>query len=182
MDYTAFSHGQIQSKQWLCETLEPHVPKNAKVIILGCWYNILALMMLTRNHAKYKSILGIDIDPDAIDIANKVCDAWIIGTDKLLNIIEDASTFDLRGYDVVINCSPEHMDNTWFNQVESNTLVCIQASNVDNNDDIWKINNPVPSIDIFENKFPLSHVIMSGVKEIKYDDWGYQRFMRIGIK
>ena len=67
MNFDAFSHGQIQSKIWLCEELEPHTPIHANIRILGSWYNILAFMLLTRRpEYYYNSIEGIDIDPDAM--------------------------------------------------------------------------------------------------------------------
>ena len=57
MDFLSFSHGQTQSKLWLCETIEPYLPKDAVVAILGCWYNTLGFMLLTRNQSMYQHIL-----------------------------------------------------------------------------------------------------------------------------
>jgi len=184
MDYLAFSHGQTQSKQWLCESLEPYLPNQSTIAILGSWYNLLGFMILTRAHTKCQSILGIDIDPEVIDVANKVCQGWMIGGDaKLNNQVADANQFNLEGFNVVINCSPEHMEKSeWFNNIVSGTLVCLQTSNVDIADDIWKISNPTRSLEEFKNKYPLSTMIMSGTKDITYADWGYQRYMLIGVK
>lgn len=184
MDFLAFSHGQTQSKQWLCETLEPLLPSTPVVAILGSWYNTLGFMMLTRKHNRYQSILGIDIDPDATQIANQVCQGWMLQPDvKLNNVTADANDYNLQGFNVVINCSPEHMTgNDWFNNIDNGTLVCIQTSDVDKNDEVWKITNPTYSLDELKEKYPLSKYIISDTKEIKYDDWGYKRFMVIGIK
>jgi len=184
MNLSAFSHGQVQSKQWLCESLEPHIPENAKVAILGCWYNVLGLMMLTRCHQKYQEILGIDIDPEAIKIADKVCDGWIFTNPrKVKNVVHDANNYDLAGYNIVINCSPEHMiEKEWFENIPSNTLVCLQSSNLDYNDDDWKITNPNYTLEEFKNKYPLSNILVEDTLLIKYDDWNYNRFMLIGTK
>ena len=78
MDYTAFSHGQMQSKIWLCESLEKYIPEKSNIAILGSWYNLLGILLLTRNPNKYNFIIGIDIDKNAIDIANKLCERWMI--------------------------------------------------------------------------------------------------------
>lgn len=184
MDFLAFSHGQTQSKQWLCENLEPFLPNKATIAILGSWYNILGFMILTRNHKRCQSILGIDIDPDAIKVADQICQGWMIGSDtQLRNELGDANTRNLQGFNVIINCSPEHMEsNEWFDNIDSGALVCIQTSNMDLNDDVWKVTNPNRTLDEFAKKYPLSHTLVSTVKDITYDDWGYQRYMIIGIK
>jgi hypothetical protein len=183
MDYSAFSHGQTQSKIWLCETLEPYVPNNAIIANLGSWYNLLGYMMLTRNYKKYQSILGIDIDPNVKSIADNLCEGYMLGKDsKLQNITSDANVFDYQGFHVVINCSVEHMDSLWFYRVPKGTLICIQSSDVVNNDSIWKITNPNISLDVLKEKYPLSHYIFMGDKHIGYEDWGYNRFMIIGVK
>lgn len=184
MNLKAFSHGQVQSKQWLCESLEPYIPKNARVAILGSWYNLLGLMMLTRQHEQYQEILGIDIDPEAIEIANQVCQGWTIReTAKLKNTTQDVNQCNLQGYNVVINCSVEHIEKTdWFNNIDCGALVCLQTSNVDYTDNEWDITNPTYTIEEFKKKYPLSHIMIEDTLDIDYDDWGYKRFMLIGTK
>lgn len=184
MNYNAFSHGQTVSKVWLCEHLEPHLPEKAIVSVLGCWYNVLSFIMLSRDSNRYQYILGIDIDPEVIPIADKICCGWMIGNDsKVQHIVSDANTYDLHGFNVVINCSPEHMiSNDWFNNIKDGTLVCIQTSNMDSTDDDWKIVNPSRTMEEFTKKYPLSSTLVSTVKDIQYNDWGYQRYMLIGIK
>ena len=186
MNYDSFSHGQIQSKVWLCKEIERVIHANIKIAILGSWYNVLAFMLLTRNADRYQHILGVDIDPETKEIADKITEAWRIGKDyKVENKIADANVVDLTGYDLVINCSPEHMHgNDWFDNLEYGTMVCIQSSNVQTaDDDIWKCVNPNESLEDLVLKYPLSKYLYSGDIEIRYsDDNGYKRFMLIGIK
>lgn len=184
MDFSSFSHGQVQSKQWLCETLEPYIPKQSKVAILGSWYNVLGLMMLTRQHKQYQEILGIDKDAEAIRTAEKICNAWTFGdTKKIRNIKADANYFSFLKYNIIINCSPEHMEKQlWFDNINSGSLVCLQTSNLDYTDEVWKITNPIYTLEEFKNKYPLSHIIVSDTLDIEYNDWGYKRFMLIGTK
>ena len=182
MDFQAYSHGQIVSKLWLCETLEPYITYNSNICILGCWYNLLGQMLLVRNKNHYNFITGIDIDSVAIDIANKINIGFMLER-KMNNCVADANIYDISGNNVVINTSPEHMDNdSWYNNIPQNTLVCLQTSNVDKNDDIWKITNPSRSLDEFIKKYPLSNTLYSDTLHIKYDDWGYERYMLIGFK
>lgn len=186
MNFDSFSHGQIQSKLWLCKELERFVHANLKVAVLGSWYNLVAFILLTRNQDRYQHILGIDIDPDVKPISDKITEAWRIGSDyKVENVTADANVYDTSGYDLIINCSPEHMDgNDWFDNLEYGTMVCIQSSDVQtSDDDVWKCVNPNESLEDLVLKYPLSKYLYSGEKEIRYsEDNGYKRFMLIGIK
>lgn len=180
----SFSHGQTLSKIWLCETIESHIPLQAKIAVLGAWYNLVSFMILTRGNAKCQSILGIDIDPNVKEIANKINNAWTMGNQPLVkNITCDANSYDLSEFDVVINCSPEHMhSNDWFKNIKKSTLVCIQSSDVVLTDDVWKCVNPNRTIDILKTKYPLTEILFEGTKNFSYGDWGYNRFMIIGFK
>jgi hypothetical protein len=182
MNFDAFSHGQIISKLWLCEKLEPHVPENAVVFILGSWYNTLGSLMLTRNRNLYQHILGIDLDSEAVELADKLCSTWIIER-KLRNIVGDACSYKLEGPGVVINCSSEHMDSTWFDHVTSGTLVCIQSSDMVEPDEVWVIENPSSTLESFSEKYLMTETLFEGVYPIEYENgFGYKRFMKIGIK
>jgi len=182
MNFDSFSHGQIISKLWLCEQLEPLVSKNSTVFILGSWYNVLGSMMLTRNANLYQSILGIDIDPDVIPIADKINETWIIEK-KLTNITADANTYNLQGPSVIINCSPEHMDQTiWFDNLPKNTKICIQSSSIIDDNEPWLIKHPTPTYEDFCMKYELPKIDYIGTKSIQYRNWGYERYMIIGEK
>jgi hypothetical protein len=184
MNYDAFSHGQIKSKLWLCEQIEPYL-KNETVIILGSWYNVLAFMMLTRCHHKYKKITGIDLDQSCIPIANKLCDAWIVDKSdvKVQNVEGSADNVDYSGVSLVVNCSAEHFaDQSWFGKIPAGMLVCIQSSNMTEPKAPWLITNPSPTLESFISKYTLTTNYMTDTLRIQYDGWGYDRYMIIGIK
>ncbi len=184
MDFTSFSHGQIQSKLWLCQFIESFIPANSRIAILGSWYNVLGLTMLLRNPVKYQAITGFDIDQNAINYANKLCESFMIQPNvKLNNICADVNEIDLNGYDVVINCSVEHMNSRkWFEKLIANTLVCIQSSNVVVSDEVWDIKDPTQNLDELKSKYPMTQYYFSSNKSFQYDSYGYQRFMLIGRK
>jgi len=183
MNFDSFSHGQIKSKLWLCESLENHIPNNATIALLGGWYNLLGFIMLARNSHKISSILNIDIESSAIDIANKINNGWMIGVGaKINNIVADACSYNYQGFDVVINCSTEHMSTEWFNNVSYGTLVCIQSSNIVDPNDPWHIVTPSPDIESFKQKYNLSTTLFIDTMRIQYGDWGYDRYMLIGYK
>jgi hypothetical protein len=181
INFDAFSHGQIDSKLWLCDLLEPQLKSNCKIAIAGSWYNLLSLLMLSRRSHGYQLIRGIDIDSEAVKVADKICNAWTMRENRIVdNCVADAGTFDYTDFDCVINCSVEHMASDWFSQVAPDTLVCIQSSDVIDPEYPWLITNPNPDMETLVKKYPLSQTLYQGEKEINYGSWGYKRFMIIG--
>jgi hypothetical protein len=183
MNYDSFSHGQIKSKIWLCEQLEQHIPKNANVKILGSWYNVLAFLLLVRRPTHYKLIEGIDIDIEAKEIADKICNAWVVDENIVRNINVHVNDTLYHDTQIVINCSPEHMeDSAWFNKIPYGTTICIQTSNVVDPNEPWLIKTPHKTLEDTINKYPLAITHFTGTLRIQYSDWGYDRYMIIGIK
>lgn len=183
MNFDAFSHGQIKSKLWLCERLEPYIPDKAKIAILGSWYNVLGFMMAVRRPDKYESILGIDIDPEAIQTSKLICNTWTIDSPKITNVCRDVNKGEHYSANVVINCSPEHIQGSdWFSKINVGSVVCIQTSNITDTTEPWLIKTPFPTIDIFKESYPLDKVYYCDSLRIQYDAWGYDRFMIIGVK
>lgn len=186
MDFSVFSHGQIHSKLWLCEQLEPLLPDNARAAILGSWYNVLGFLLLARNAKKFETIIGFDIEKENIEMSNKLLDAWLIGSDtKVQHILKTVSRLteeDLEIFHVVINTSCEHMDDKWFGQLNNNPLICIQTSNRVTDDINWSILNPNPDMETFKSKYPMSQILFEGEKVFDYGHLQYSRYMIIGKK
>lgn len=182
MDYDSFSHGQIVSKLWLCEKLEPLMLEGTNITILGSWHNVLGFMLNVRKPNYYKNILGVDKNSESIEIANKLNNAWTING-SMRNICENANDLNFHPEEVVINCSVEHFeDNSWYDKIEEGTLVCIQSSDVIDPEYPWLITQPSPTLESFAEKFPVYSTRFLGTLPIQYDNWGYNRFMLIGIK
>jgi hypothetical protein len=180
IDFDAFSHGQILSKIWLCEQLEPYL-EPANLFILGGWYNVLGFMLQVRRPNYYLSITNVDQDAKAVVAADKVTDAW----PEVTNVATNANdmTWNLTKDDVVINCSVEHFTNqTWFDRVPVGTLCCIQSSDVTNPKKPWLITSPNPDIQTFISRFPMTETLFLGTKHFQYCNWGYDRFMLIARK
>lgn len=187
MNYDSFSHGQIQSKLWLCEHLEEFMPSNANVKIFGSWYNVLAFMLLCRKPNGYASILGIDIDPETKFVADKINNAWIVNDNIVTNLVMDGNYYNFSRDDVntsvYISCSAEQFDyNEWFDNIPKGSLVCMQGISVVDPNPPWEIKNPTPTLEDFLARYPVSETLFSGSKDIEYATWGYQRYMVIGRK
>lgn len=183
MNLDAFSHGQIKSKMWLCENLEPFVKPNANAAILGCWYNTLAFMLLIRNQVSFNKIFGVDMDNQAVKLADHVCNLWVLDGKIVENIVADVNQYQYKNINLVINCSSEHIiGKEWFDNIPSGTLVCIQSSNVTNTNWPWCIKTPSNCLDDFLQKYPLQQTNFKGILPITYPTWGYERYMVIGVK
>lgn len=179
IDITSFSHGQITSKIWLCDKIEPYLPTNTKIIILGAWYNVLGFMLLTR-YKQITKLTGIDSNPEVKPIADKLCDAW---PSIVSNITLNSSEVNMEDYDIIINCSPEHMPtNDWFNNIPNNKLVIIQSSDMTIQEEPWLVCNPNISLIDLNNKYKCQTVLFSDTIKLPYSTSFYQRFMIIGKK
>jgi hypothetical protein len=187
--HESFYHGLVKSKLWLCEELETAMYRECiskpTLHILGCWDNLLAFMLLTRKPEYYNSVYGYDIDPEAITNANKVCDMWKYESPKVTNIIQDVNDTDYSTHtnSIFINCSIDQMDsNNWYNSVPKGSLVCIQTTNMTDTGFPWYIKQTTDSLSELVDRFNLSNLLYSGVKNINYETNGYKRYMIIGTK
>lgn len=187
--HESFYHGLVKSKIWLCEELETAICSecftNPTLHILGCWDNLLAFMLLTRKPTFYSTVYGYDINPEAIDNANKVCDMWKYESPKVHNYVQDVNEYDfsLHTNSIFINCSIDQMDNNnWYNSVPKGSLVCIQTTNMKDPNFPWLIKQTTDSLDELVDRFNLSNLLYSGSKSIQYETNGYKRYMIIGTK
>ena len=185
IDFTAFAHGQIQSKIWLCEELEKYLPEKSNVLVLGAWYSVLSMIMLSRDQYRYNVITSVDKDPESIEYSKKFLNGWSFGNEnKVRTICEDVTEVNVVGnvYNVIVNCSCEHMDNSWYKDVSSYQLVCLQTSNRVTDDPTWGITNSNPTMEDFKAKYPMSQILFEGEKVFDYGHLCYSRYMLIGKK
>jgi len=191
MDFSAFSHGQIHSKLWLCEKLEPFLPNNSKILILASWYNIMGMMLIIRNPKKYVSIVGIEKNEDSVNIANRICDAWMINYDQIVKnektVIQDYEYQDFDKFDAIVNTSIEDIEsNSWYDKVPYGKLIAIQSNNLTPEKvsiyKDWIIKDPNPDMETFKKKYHMNELLFEGEKEFDYINLKYSRYMLIGRK
>ena len=187
--YESFYHGLVKSKIWLCEELETAIYgeylTKPTLHILGCWDNLLAFMLLTRKSDYYNVVNGYDINPEAINKADRICDMWKYESPKVYNYVQDVNDYDYSKHtnSIFINCSIDQMDsNNWYNSVPKGSLVCIQTTNMKDPDFPWFIKQTTDSLDELVDRFKMSNLLYSGVKNIQYESYGYNRYMIIGNK
>jgi hypothetical protein len=170
----AFWSGQMKSKEWLIDNLEPFVTKPSRIAIHGGWVGVLASMIFqSKIPARY--IASVDIDPLCEHVAtmmNKIEEQ----DGKFKAITHDMCTVPVHG-DVIINTSGEHITqeqyNTWLERMPINSLLVLQSNN-------YKIAEHVrlaESVDDFAEQCKIK-ILWQGELQLQL----YKRFMIIGTK
>jgi len=167
----AFWRGQIQSKEWLIETLTHHIPMKTDPVsieIHGGWVGVLA-SMLFQSHIPIRRVVSLDIDPSCESVAtmmNKIEEQ----DGKFRAITEDMCNL-ISFVDVVINTSCEHITQeqyeTWLSKRNKDQLLVLQSNN-------YKIAEHVRIADSLAEFIKQSHidVVWSGsLKTQLYDRW-----------
>jgi hypothetical protein len=186
----AFSDGQVGSKLWLCEELErlaPRLPwKNPAIWVLGGWYGLLPFLLLSRGRFEARSIRSFDIDRAATEAANHLNKNWEIQDWKFRAWTRDADHLDFESAeygdvpDVIVNTSCEHFGSIrWWENIPAGRLVALQSTDMPQEGHV----NRVESIEEMLSKYqPIDTVLFKGVREFRYPDWSFRRYMIIGYK
>ena len=188
--YESFSHSLVRSKLWLCEQLEQVLDnesiKNPAVNILASWDSLLAFMMLTRRPKFYGVVNAYDVDSDAIENANKLCDHWIFEYPKVYNHTKDINTLDFSSTgneSIFINCSVDQLDGTeWYDIIPDNRLVCLQTTNLPLSTTEWNIKQSYVDKSLFSKTYAVRRLIYCDSIDINYGHLNFKRHMMIGIK
>jgi len=186
MDFDSFSSAQMQSKLWLVQRLEDalneHRPteEGYRLWILAGWYGITNLLIRTRNKIPIQEIRSFDIDPSCENIADAINNLWVWKAWEF-----KAHTVDINHLsynpkpDVIVNSAVEHMiSDQWWKNIPENTIVCLQASDLDHSDHV----NKVSSSNELLNRYKLQECFYEGTKRFQYDQNGFNRFMIVGVK
>jgi len=184
----AFSKGQLASKAWLLDELFRTVPlkANSTVAILGCWIGSIVEFM--HNGLLINRIYGIDVDPNAVELSEKLNQKFVQDSWRYKGVVADIATlntshmeFETAGElisvkpDWIINTSCEHMDTHWFDTVANDQLIIMQTNNSPEYDGHI---NTCNSVGEMTAKYPLTNTLYIGSLETP----AYTRFMQIGYK
>ena len=174
----SFNEDQVESKLWLLR----HLPEAAnlsqhRVVILGAWYGLLALMLNRLTPQPPAEICCIDIDEETCATASHVL--------SVLPSPPEVRCADMMAIDygelsrgrptIFVNTSCEHLPDFsgWRARVPSGTQLVLQSNN--------HVGCPehvscVPDLDTFESQARLATVDARGVLRLKH----FTRFMLIG--
>lgn len=125
----AFWQGQVSSKEWLIENLEPFVSSPSRIDIHGGWVGVLASMIF-QSSIPVCYICSIDLDPTCESIAtmmNKIEEQ----DGKFKAITADMCSVPVSG-NVVINTSCEHITQEqyelWLSRLPNDCTIVLQSN------------------------------------------------------
>lgn len=190
-----FSRGQMMSKFWMIDELKKVSDSFDTVVHYGGWY--ATVYQFLKNEFNINTYRNIELDPLAAGISDafnyaELSDGW-----KFKSVVSDVNVLywrkknselqykikthdgkliaEIRSPDLIINTSCEHMDETWFQNLPDDQLVCLQTNDYFSNEQhINCVNNIEEAIE----KYPMREVYFSG----ELDTQLYKRFMIIGKK
>jgi hypothetical protein len=184
----SFSVAQMQSKLWLVQTLErtvnEHVTADSmqghRIWILAGWHGLTNLLIRTRNQLPVSEVRSFDIDPNCEAIADIINNLWVWKAWEFKAQTADINQLEYAPRpDIVINSSVEHMtSNLWWDNIPKGTVVCLQASDMEDKDHVNKVAN---ARELYE-KYPVEELLYEGIKRFEFEDKGFYRSMIIGVK
>lgn len=184
----AWADSPIESKLWLCEVLENHVPDfgyDPVVWILAGWYGMTAFLLRVRGF-RASVIRSFDVDPTCERIADLINNHWLIQDWAFKSFTQDCTgiCYEDGCYgplpDIIINTSAEHFPDTgWFQNIPDGKFVAIQSNNMPEGD--GHISLIHCREDMIRN-FPMRDVYYYGERKFIYPDKTFTRFMVVGRK
>lgn len=187
--YQSFSHSLINSKLWLCDSLETAIDnehiRNPIVNILASWDSLLAFMMAVRRPNFYGMFNTYDIDVESVNRAERICDHWKYEYPKMYHYNKDIRTLNFSNSgkeSVFINCSVDQIEGTeWYDIIPIGTLVCLQCTNLSTDHTDWDIKQSY-SLEEFMKTYPMSRFLVNESKTFAYSHLVFDRHMLIGVK
>jgi hypothetical protein len=164
-----FSSGQLASKEWAVRELLKVVDLTFQhVLIAGCWFGTLGMMI--KTHSPTSTVTMLDIDPRCAEFIEHIT----AFETNVFAKVGDMYKYDYKE-DIVINTSCEHIEDVggWLKLLPKGTTVLLQSnSNAKEQGHV----NCVQSCEEFEKQAGLSTVLYSD----KLVTPMYTRFMLIG--
>jgi len=172
----SFWKGQIRSKVWLVEQLQPlQMNDQTTISIHGGWHGVLASLLFNSN-LKIDKIVSFDIDPKCEEIANTINKRQEM--QGRFQAVTGDCTKQLYRSDITINTICEHLTqeqyDRWLNLVDKDSLVVLQGNNYFECDEHVRC---AETLEEFEKQSNVLPVFKGSFNTPKYT-----RFMIIGYK
>ncbi len=185
----AFSKGQIDSKQWLVDTIIDNKLDLGAVFICAGWYGTLAAMILDSD-IDVDFIRSFDKDSACAEIADTINRRWVKDNWKFKALTEDILNMNFEApvlrpetegvpANTIINTSCEHFSkedfNKWYWNIPDGCLIILQSNNYNV---IEEHVNCVSSLNEFKTHVTFDELVFEG--ELQTEK--YIRYMLIGYK
>ena len=192
----AFSEGQLQSKQWLIDSLKKIRKTDLNsVFVCAGWYGILPFFLLRDRQITCKRIFLFDKDPLSVQISEDLNRDFVINGWKfkaaqkdILDIDYSNPSFETLKFNgrgevlnipvnTIINTSCEHIESfeLWWKKIPEDKLLILQS----NNDFSHPLHvHCAKDMQQFKEQCPLRQTLFEG----SLDLGRYKRFLLIGFK
>lgn len=188
----AFSHGQVKSKIWLAQSLQPWMEKNGldpqagnwAMHWYGSWVGIGPLVLLLNSRVKFKAVHLYDLEEKSLATSKKILDYWYCEQIAINTHCVDVSRAVMhRPQDeqhLFINTACEHiLSNSWLIRIPEKSFVLLQSTDLELPE---HINRPQDMNHFITKYSPLVDVLESATIEISYPNKSFRRFMLFGRK
>lgn len=173
-----FHYNQIESKYEVlnaCRTIKVD-KEEFKCLYIGSWMGFLTNVLIKEYGF---NVTELDLDPRCSKISysiNNILNNWgeAYNTQIVGNACHQNWSF-YNQFDLIINLSSEHMDESWYHTIPAGKQIIIQNNNYDRHSDHI---NCVGNIDLLKDKFPLSQITYQSTLNCDI----YDRFTLAGIK
>lgn len=174
----AFASGQIGSKIWLCEELERTGWASDLTWIYGGWYATTAFLLRARGRYQVGMIESFDLDPACAQAARLLNENWVWRGEFQAHT-QDCDEITEVWADTIINTATEHFhSDLWWQRIPKGTRVVLQSNDMPHRDHVEHIR----SVDEMLARYPLKEVCFAGSLDFDYPDWGFTRYMTIGVR
>jgi hypothetical protein len=175
----SFNEDQVESKLWLLEHLPAMGDLSAhRVVILGAWFGLLAMMLERLAPHPARDIVCVDVDAAVCELASKLLSvlghAPTVLRADMLDL--DYDTLSADQPTIFVNTSCEHVADFrgWRARVPAGARVVLQSNNhLGCSEHV----NCVPDLAAFERQACLSEIVYGGALPLKH----FTRFMLMGI-
>jgi hypothetical protein len=175
---TSFNEDQVESKLWLLHSLPEATSLGARrIVVLGAWYGLLAMMLEWLMPQRPLSVCCIDIDEDTCATARRVVSVLpsppAVRCADMLAI--DYQALRGEGQTIFVNTSCEHLTDfdAWRARIPGGTRLVLQSNN---HTGCPEHVSCVPDLEAFERQARLAQIDFRGVLALKH----FNRFMLIG--
>lgn len=186
INWKAWSHGQMVSKQALCERIEEVFSQKEplRLWVLAGWYGLLPFLLTVRGKVHLESVHLFDQDPGAIEIARRVNN--LLETEGRFSAsIRDVNKLAIEpstdgGPHLVVNTSCEHLKtHRWWQSLPRGTWVAVQGTDMPHPEHV----RLYESVDDLRGDFPgIGSIRTAEEKTIISGNKTFRRFTLIGRK
>jgi hypothetical protein len=162
----AFRVKQMMGKSNLIEQVQRFANKGDEILIIGSWIGFTSFCLYKLGFSKIT-----EIDPDTR--LTQISTHFNRFNKNFKHIQDDVNNINISTYNCVINTSCEHiLDNSWFNKISPDALVCLQSTDYPS----WDHVNTCKNLDEMISKYPLNNILYSKTIDLQ----SYKRFSLVG--